>query len=89
MKGESKMGKAQEDYDDLSKVAEKLELDDDEKDNFISSGMKRLGHKVRQVWEDSDDDGKSESGDFFSSKRREQRPSSGSRSGKQRWSQYG
>jgi hypothetical protein len=65
---------AEDDFGSLSELAERLGLDDSEKENFISSGMKRLGYKARAIWEDSDNDNDGGgNGDFFASKRRERR----------------
>ncbi len=65
---------AQEDLQHLTTLANRLELEDEERDKFIGSAMKRLGHKSRDVWEDGDGEGSETGGDFFSTKRREQRP---------------
>ena len=81
------MAGAQDDFDTLSALAERLGLDEDESHNFVSSSMKRLGYKAREMWEDGDGDSKSGSGDFFG-KKREERPARRQRSG-DRWSQYG
>jgi hypothetical protein len=65
---------AQDDFQALADLAERLGLEEDESENFITSGMKRLGYKARQMWEDNDDtDSGSGGGDFFSTKRREKR----------------
>lgn len=64
---------AQEDYDTFSAMAERLQLDEEEAENFIGSAMKRLGYKARQMWEDDDSGGGNSGGDFFSAKRRERR----------------
>ena len=72
---------AEKDQEMLTDLAERLGLEDDEKENFVNSGMRRLGYKPREVWEDSDDDNpKSSDGDFFTTKRkpkREQRATKG------------
>lgn len=62
---------AKDDFDMLGQLAERLGLDDDEKDGFISSSMERLGHKRSVSWEDNQE-GDSGSGDFFSKKRERQ-----------------
>lgn len=77
---------AEQDYAELSSWAERLGLEDDQKDKFINSSMKRLGYKPRTQWEppepenggDNNDDG-----DFFSGggKPRERRQVRDDRSG--------
>jgi hypothetical protein len=61
---------AQEDQGMLEELAQRLGLEDDEADNFISSAMKRLGYRARRIFED-DDSGNNNAGngDFFASKR--------------------
>lgn len=61
---------AQEDFTLFSQVAEMLGLENDDHDNFITSAMKRRGHKPKLDWVDGDGDGKDDTGDFFTSKRR-------------------
>ena len=60
---------AKDDFLSLSELADRLGLDDDEKDGFITSSMKRLGHKPSVNWEDGDSGNSNDSGDFFSKKR--------------------
>jgi len=82
---------AKEDYEHLSTLADRLELDDDERDKFINSAMTRLGHKSREVWEEGDGDAESpqSGGDFFTTKRRDQRPTNRRKTEKKSWSMYG
>lgn len=63
------MGKANEDYDSLAALAERLGLDEDEGSRFITSSMKRLGHKAKTMWEDGDPASGNDGGDFFSTRR--------------------
>lgn len=63
---------ANEDYESLSDLADRLGLEDDEKESFIGSAMKRLGYIAKSLWEDAPaGDGNGNGGDFFSTKRRE------------------
>jgi hypothetical protein len=76
------VGKAEEDFELLKNMAAHIGLDDTESDSFISSAMKRIGHKPVMQWMDNDNDDNDNggSGDFFASRRREQRetrPASG------------
>ncbi len=88
------MSKAQEDLEKFLGIAEELGLEDDEANSFVSSAMKRKGHRPKLSWEDADtSDGDGSGGDFFSSitggKRRETRPTRPQRkSGGSDW-QYG
>lgn len=79
---------AQEDRTLLDDVAERLGLDDDERNDFVNSGMKRLGYKPRMDWDDPDpDEGKDGKGggDFFSRRKEEkQRQSRDVSGGRQR-----
>ncbi len=59
---------AEEDYEHLSALADRLELNDEDRAYFIESGMRRLGYKPRYVWEDRE----VTEGDFFSVRRRRQ-----------------
>lgn len=68
---------AKDDYGLLEDLAKRLGLDETESDNFISSSMKRLGHRMSTLWEDAEGSGDSGSGDFFS-RRRESRNVGGS-----------
>ncbi len=63
---------AQDDFLKFSEIAELLGLENEENENFISSAMKRRGHKPVLTWADAegDGDGDGNSGDFFSAKRR-------------------
>lgn len=60
---------AKDDFDLFHSVAEMLGLEDDETENFITSAMRRRGHKPRIDWDDSESEGKESGGDFFSKKR--------------------
>jgi len=64
---------AQDDRQMLDELAERLGLEDDDREKFISSSMKRLGYKPRVDWDDPDPegDGGKDDGDFFSRKRNE------------------
>jgi hypothetical protein len=73
---------AQEDYQTFVEMAERLQLDEEEAEGFISSAMKRLGHKARQMWEDGDGSGNGDGGDFFARRQggqRQRRPATPSR----------
>jgi hypothetical protein len=74
---------AKEDKDLFDQVAEMLGLDDDERESFVTSAMRRRGHKPRIDWDDNDQGGQGGGGDFFS-RRREQRPVGGQRQQQQR-----
>ena len=62
---------AQEDYESFAALAERMQLEEDEAENFINSAMKRLGYKAKQIWEDDDGgEGGKRGGDFFAPPRR-------------------
>jgi len=66
----------QEDRDMLDGLAERLGLEDNERDQFITSSMKRLGYRPRMDWDEPEPEnngGGNDGGDFFS--RRQQRQS--------------
>jgi hypothetical protein len=63
---------AKDDFDLFHSVAEMLGLEEDETENFITSAMRRRGHRPRIDWDDGDNGGESGGGDFFT-KRRETR----------------
>lgn len=84
------MGAVDETLAWLGEVADKLGLEDDERDSFVNSGMARQGFKQTSSWTEPDDDKNGKSGgDFFSGKRRESRgvPSNRRQSGG--FTQYG
>jgi hypothetical protein len=60
---------AKDDFDLFHSVAEMLGLEEDETENFLTSAMRRRGHKPRIDWDDSESEGKESGGDFFSKKR--------------------
>jgi hypothetical protein len=60
---------AKDDHDLFTNVAEMLGLEDEEADSFISSAMKRRGHKAVTQWADSEGDSGNGGGDFFSQRR--------------------
>jgi hypothetical protein len=67
---------ANEDYESLQSLAERLKLEGDDRENFVSSSMKRLGYKPATQWQEPEPEGNdnNDSGDFFSRKqKREQR----------------
>jgi hypothetical protein len=64
---------AKDDFDLFKSVSEMLGLDDEETENFVTSAMRRRGHKPRIDWDDSDEGGDKSGGDFFSGRRRETR----------------
>lgn len=70
---------AEEDYNSLTALAERLQLEDDQREKFINSSMKRLGYKPRTQWEPPEPEdggkGKDDDGDFFGGgkQQREQR----------------
>jgi len=64
---------AADDHATLSELAERLGVDDEERDQFVSSSMKRLGYKPRTDWDDPDpDENKGNGGGDFFSRKREQ-----------------
>lgn len=67
------MAPAADDYESLAQQADRLGLEDDERERFIDSAMTRYGHKKRTAWDDADenDNGGKGGGDFFSGKRQE------------------
>ena len=64
---------AKDDHDLLSALAERLGLDDGETENFVTSSMRRLGHRANIAWADAEESGDEEGGDFFSKKRQQRR----------------
>ena len=68
---------AKDDHDLLSALAERLGLDDGETENFVTSSMRRLGHRAQIAWEDSAPAEEEGGGDFFSKKRQQRRVGSG------------
>lgn len=63
---------AQDRLQQLEDLADEMQLDDRDRDNFINSSMKRLGYKPRMDWDDPEpEDGGRGGGDFFSSRREE------------------
>lgn len=63
---------AKDDFDLFQQVSEMLGLDEDETENFVTSAMRRRGHKPRIDWADNEEGGGGGGGDFFQ-KRRETR----------------
>jgi hypothetical protein len=54
----------------LNAFADEMELDGDDRDDFITSSMVRLGYKVKKLLDfDLDDEKNDDSGDFFSRRR--------------------
>lgn len=70
---------AKDDKDLFDSVAEMLGLEDDERENFVTSAMRRRGHKPRIDWDDAEGGQSEGGGDFFSKRRREQRQVGGQR----------
>ena len=64
---------AKDDFELFNSVAEMLGLESDETENFVTSAMRRRGHKPRIDWDDNDEGGSDKGGDFFTARRREQR----------------
>lgn len=64
---------AKDDFDLFGQVAEMLGLDEEETENFVTSAMRRRGHKPRIDWADNDDGGEDKGGDFFTRKRETRR----------------
>lgn len=60
---------AKDDFDLFNQVAEMLGLAEDETENFVTSAMRRRGHKPLIQWGDSEEGGGEGGGDFFSRKR--------------------
>jgi hypothetical protein len=63
---------AKDDFDLFKQISEMLDLDDDESENFVTSAMRRRGHKPRVDWDDNPDNGGGQVGDFFSGKAKRQ-----------------
>lgn len=71
-------GTPDDDYEFVTGFAERLGLEDKDKDSFIKSSMTRLGYKPRISWDPPENDGNGggdDDGDFFSrgNKNRERR----------------
>lgn len=85
---------AQEDHERFSGIADELGLEDDDRESFITSAMKRLGYKPRMAWDEREDDGGKgkDDGDFFTRRQkretRQVRPERKERSSGSDW-QYG
>jgi len=60
---------AKDDFDLFNQVAEMLGLEPDETENFVTSAMRRRGHKPKIQWDDDQENGSSGGGDFFSRRR--------------------
>ena len=60
---------AKDDYDLFQQVAEMLGLEAEESENFITSAMRRRGHKPKIQWDDDEESGGDGGGDFFSKRR--------------------
>jgi hypothetical protein len=69
---------AKDDHDLLHQLAERLGLDDGETENFVTSSMRRLGHRAQIAWEDATPQDDEEGGGDFFSKKRQQRKVGGS-----------
>lgn len=82
------MSLAEDFFAKLSEMAEELGLEDDEKDNFVNSGMKRRGFKQTFTWSDPEPDGNDAGGDFFSKRREGQQRKVGGNGKGANW-QYG
>lgn len=65
---------AEDDFNMFSELAERMGLEDEERENYITQHMKRLGYKMRTAWDEpeSGDGNKNELG-FFKEKTRERR----------------
>jgi hypothetical protein len=59
---------AKDDFDLFNQVAEMLGLEAEETENFVTSAMRRRGHKPKIQWDDNEDGGE-KGGDFFTKKR--------------------
>jgi hypothetical protein len=59
---------AKDDFDLFGQVAEMLGLDEEESENFVTSAMRRRGHKPKIHWDDTEE-GEEKGGDFFTKKR--------------------
>lgn len=79
---------AKEDHERFTSLAEELGIEDDDRENFISSAMERKGYKKRTAWDDPDPDpdkdGKGGNRDAFGARK----PKDGA-GGKTTGSQYG
>jgi len=58
---------AEEDYNLLNDLAERMGIEEDKRDSFVSEGMQRLGYKLKSIFLDPEPDegGGSGSGSFF------------------------
>jgi len=71
---------AKDDFESLRDWAERLGLSEEEGENFITSSMRRLGHRARIDWDDAEESGGGGGGDFFARRQgREQRKVTGQR----------
>lgn len=83
---------AEDDFGRFSELADELELDGEERDNYIGMHMSKKGYKPVTSWADPDpDDGKPAGfSPFAQSKSRQTRQvGGGNRGGNQNRSQYG
>lgn len=64
---------AQEDYESLQQLAERLQLDEKESESFITSSMQRMGYKPKTQWDEPEEEGNGgdKGGDFFSGRRQQ------------------
>jgi hypothetical protein len=60
---------AKDDWDLFNSVAEMLGLEPDETENFVTSAMRRRGHKPTINWADDEEGDGDKGGDFFTRKR--------------------
>lgn len=60
----------EKDHARFEDLADELKLEDDDRDGFITSSMKRKGYQQRTVWADPEPDDKGkDGGDYFSARR--------------------
>lgn len=69
-------GNVEEDYNMLQSMAERLGLDDKQREGFISESMQRFGYKPKTSWEAAQEDGdQGGSNSFFGGGGKQQRGS--------------
>lgn len=74
------------DLDLLEDLAERMGLDDSQRESFINNGMKKLGYKPRMDWDEPESDGSGDNVDdmFGGSTQRRQRRVGGNQRDSQR-----
>lgn len=65
---------AEDDFNMFSALAERMGLDEEESQNYITEHMKRLGYKMRTAWDEPDNEGNGNSQlSFFKGEKQRER----------------